>query len=920
MLLWGVYTLIVYFGIPVHGRVLVTEAAWNAAGEACGADNFFCRGSTSFFSAIARTLARTAPFFWYIFISAISYGAFLGWSFLKNGTWNVRIQMRPWHVFALFLASLWLIFTVLSVAEWPQGGKMVSPRRVIQPHPSVYTSDNQEGLQELQKNFNHLLERGCLIKTRDIRENVGEYRLTTACVQKSFVTRVLSQVVFLLVLILTFLVIGRMILFRLRFRSESVLLESVLSVGVGVCAAIAFLWTIAVLHILNATVGWLAIAGTLCVGYRHTRYWIKTFLSYTWDIKRPWYSFTIICAWLLIGYLALNFLTVVRPFPIGWDDLGSYLNRPRLMVSYGHFIHSLSPFQWEYMAALGYLLYGYESVFGSTASMLITWMAGLFAVFSILTFGRVFLGKGSGIIAALIYYTLPLVGHFSFADMKTDNAVFFFQTLSVLCVFLYLFPREDDHDASWSWKWLVFAGMFIAFAFGTKVTAIMVLMTIFAVLVGALLHWSAFFGAAILSLAVFAQFGGLNVASTITRVGLGIPVTKDGFILACVLVGFIILSLSALHKRKISAALFFSICVLFSSFIVFISPWILHNNILAGNIVPKLMFSAPNTITPILSYKKGAEYSNMQGKIVRSLPSELLVDPTHSSCKSTGRKEELGRYWGFRDGWGHYITLPWRTVMNIDSAGYYVTTSPILLIFPLLLLLPFFWISKGRWLRWLFAGTVFLIMQWMFMANGVPWYGIGVFLGIVIGLEALFIRAPDALNRSIFVVLLSFALMSCFAMRFWQFEQQRNLLEYPMGKASAGVMRERTIPNYDDIMEMVLLRNMQLPDRPYLYRVGTFIPYFIPKNLEIIGIADHQLDTFNCLHQEKDNALTLERLKALGFNSIIFDTNTATIEQDKNGSLHKKVNAFVDFLNDPSIGLQIMVNDPNNGVVFILIP
>jgi len=211
-------------------------------------------------------------------------------------------------------------------------------------------------------------------------------------------------------------------------------------------------------------------------------------------------------------------------------------------------------------------------------------------------------------------------------------------------------------------------------------------------------------------------------------------------------------------------------------------------------------------------------------------------------------------------------------------------------------------------------------MQWMFMANGVPWYGIGVFLGLAIGLEALFIRAPDALNRSIFVVLLSFALMSCFAMRFWQFEQQRNLLEYSMGKASAGVMRERTIPNYDDIMEMVLLRNMQLPDRPYLYRVGTFIPYFIPKNLEIIGIVDHQLDTFNCLHQEKDNALTLKRLKALGFNSIIFDTNTATIEQDKNGSLHKKVNTFVDFLNDPSIGLQIMVNDPGNGVVFILIP
>ena len=88
----------------------------------------------------------------------------------------------------------------------------------------------------------------------------------------------------------------------------------------------------------------------------------------------------------------------------------------------------------------------------------------------------------------------------------------------------------------------------------------------------------------------------------------------------------------------------------------------------------------------------------------------------------------------------------------------------------------------------------------------------------------------------------------------------------------------------------------------------------------MIGIADHQLDTFSCLHQEKDNQLTLTRLKALGFSSIIFDTNTATIEQDINGSLHQKVQEFVDFLNDTSLNFQVIVNDFEGGVVFLLIP
>jgi hypothetical protein len=258
--------------------------------------------------------------------------------------------------------------------------------------------------------------------------------------------------------------------------------------------------------------------------------------------------------------------------------------------------------------------------------------------------------------------------------------------------------------------------------------------------------------------------------------------------------------------------------------------------------------------------------------------------------------------------------------MNLDSAGYYVTSYPALLLFPLLLLLPFFWMKQGRWLRWLFIGTLFMLVQWMFFANGILWYGLGMFFGIVVGLEVLIFRAPDMVSKSAASVLVGLSLLTCFAQRFWQYDSQLNLFEYAIGKISYEAIRERTIPNYDDIREMIEARGAAMPDRPYVYRVGTFIPYFIPKNLEVFPLADHQLDFFNCLYQEKDPALTLKRLQALGFNAIIFDTNTATIEQDPNGSLHQKVQAFVDFVNTPGLGLQIPVNNPDNGVAFILLP
>ncbi|MDD5624076.1 MAG: hypothetical protein PHI23_05210, partial [Candidatus Peribacteraceae bacterium] len=187
-------------------------------------------------------------------------------------------------------------------------------------------------------------------------------------------------------------------------------------------------------------------------------------------------------------------------------------------------------------------------------------------------------------------------------------------------------------------------------------------------------------------------------------------------------------------------------------------------------------------------------------------------------------------------------------------------------------------------------------------------------------LEVLVSKAPDLFSRWLVGILIGLSLLTAFTQRFWQFDIQRNNLEYPFGKISGEALQERTIAHYDDIARIAKERKDKMPNEPYLYRIGTFIPYFIPRNLEIIGISDHQLDFFNCLFQERDAKLTLKRLKKLGFNSIVFDTNTPTIEKDPNGSLHQKVRAFVDFLETPSLGLTAPVNDPAAGVIYVLLP
>ncbi|PIR52879.1 hypothetical protein COU76_03830 [Candidatus Peregrinibacteria bacterium CG10_big_fil_rev_8_21_14_0_10_49_10] len=926
LLLWGIYTLLVYLGVPVHDSVLLHGDAQERLKEFCVGDDLVCRGLFSFFPMIARTLDRMRPLLWYGILSGVLYGGVLFWMGVRTGQFAFQMRLKVWHMALFFFLAVFGVFSAISFGSTDMpvtsGMQTVPLRRIVEPNEQVYRDAGAESLALLKNNFNRLQEKGCLRPNGRFSDAAMQYVISPRCIYGSFMTKVFSQMLFITLILFEILVVGHLLLSFLRLRHPSLFVEAVLSIALGACVWIALLWILAVAGILTATAGWILMVLLPVLCFRQVLFWVHIFIHESVPVHKSWHSATVFLTWFLVSYLALNFLNVIRPFPIGWDDLGSYINRPRLMVSYGKFIFSMAPFMWEYLSSLGFLLFGYGSVYGATASMLINWMAGLLAVFSVIAFGTVFLGRGRGILAAVFYYTLPLVGHFSFADMKIDNAVFMWGTLGMLALFLFLFPKEEPEstaEPARNLRWLIVSGILFGFGFATKPTIIMVILASGAVLTGVLFHWYAFIGAVFLVIATLGAKGILSIREILQRVSGGSDLLSQNMFIGIALVlGLGIVGYAASRKRKTLRSSMLAVGLLIGTMGVSILPWLLHNNFLAGNILPRFELGAPNLLTPVLDIS--GDTSLAGNRNIRSLPEELRVDIQNPACSPTGDKEELDRYWGFRKGWKHYITLPWRSVMNLDSAGYYVTTMPGLLLFPLLILLPFFWRKESAWLRWLFVGTFLMLVQWVFLAKGIPWYGIGIFLGLSIGLEVLVTKAPDLPSRSVLAVLTCAWLLIVLNNRFWQYDMQKNLFEYPMGKVSYETLRERTIPYYDDIADIVVDRNKSVKDRPYLYRVGTFIPYFIPHNLEIIGAADHQLDLFNCLYQERNPQLTTQRLKSLGFNSIIFDTNTATIERNGGGTLHQKGNAFVTYLNSAESGVQPIVNDPGAGVAFILIP
>lgn len=920
VLLWGGISTIIYLGVPVHGAVLVGETTKEALQKMGCSDRFFLCGLRSLFPMLLFTFGRAVPFFPYAVVSLLLFLGCWAWSFVKTTEWQfLRIRIRPVSLILAFLFFVWLLFTTLSVSG--VGG--ISMRQIAEPTARVYTDASPSVLAALQRNFERLERAGCLTEIGSFANGAKAYNMSVRCMQQSFVTRVVPVFLFVLLLFFELLVLGRMALSRLRLPPLPLSASVALHAGAGACIGVAVIWFLAVLHVAVAPAAWLLVIALPLAGYRHVLYWLRVLTAPGEEREIRWFGAEALLLWLLLSYLAINFLTVIRPFPIGWDDLGSYLNRPRLMVSYGAFIHSMAPFQWEYLTSLGYLLFGYESIFGATTSMMVNWTAGVLAILVIVGCAQTFLGGNRGLLAALLYYTLPLVGHFSFADMKIDNAVFATGALATFAILLAYFAPAGDGEEQMSRRnrmvFIILSGAFAGFAFAMKPTAVMVLMAIVAVLLAAELHWSAFLGVCVLAFAVFVKKGTLDIATVLQRVT-GITETPRALVFGIMaFLGAAILVGAAFLRRSRARPAAFSVSLFVAAFAVAIFPWVYHNNLQRGRILPTaLELGVPNTISPQFDIEGAYPQGDASG--VRSLPADLAVDKSQPACTPTGGKEELDRYWGYRTDWTHYVLLPWRAVLNLDSTGYYVTTSPFLFLFPLVFLLPYCWMRRGRWLLWLGAATVFLIAEWMFLANGILWYGIGMFFGIAIAAEALVARAPDVFSRTVAGTLIAVALVSNFGQRIWQYEYQRNLLEYPFGKISAEALQERTISHYDDIAEEALRRNRSMPDRPYVYRMGTFIPYFIPRNLEILGISDHQLDFFNCLNAERDHVLTLKRLQTLGFNSIVFDTNTATIEKDPNGSLHQKVNAFLDFVNDNAIGVTPAVNDLGSGIAYILLP
>lgn len=144
---------------------------------------------------------------------------------------------------------------------------------------------------------------------------------------------------------------------------------------------------------------------------------------------------------IVVSFLiSINFISIVRPLPIGWDDLWVYMNFPNLMSASGYILNLWSIYTWQVFTGIWYMLSS-----GTQAFFLnnVWWVLSLLLI--VLTFKDLLKSEKNTFInipllAWVIFLAMPMIVFQQAKDMKLDPALFFFSGIALYMTY-YIFLK-----------------------------------------------------------------------------------------------------------------------------------------------------------------------------------------------------------------------------------------------------------------------------------------------------------------------------------------------------------------------------------------------------------------------------------------------------------------------------------------------
>ena len=410
----------------------------------------------------------------------------------------------------------------------------------------------------------------------------------------------------------------------------------------------------------------------------------------------------IVLSWLI----AINLISVMRPFPIGWDDLGVYMNYPKLLAQAGWMIPLGQMTSWQFFTGIWFLFWSQTlAFFINSFSWILAW-TGIFLFIKWLVSDRTDKKTYINIplLWAAIFLAMPMVIFQIAKDMKLDIALLF---ISLVPIFMlcYIFSKKDNSFSHNKIYYLII-GILLWFIFSIKVTSLLLIIATLWALFFSHLRILWFIGYLAIFFAVFTKLGLWNLMNVVYPSNNLDFINYFSLISLCIWI-WCILYAAFPKKLDVSVELTKKFGVLLLWMLIALSPWLIKNIADLGITdvpVSRLIWWEVERFSP--------DYSLIYSEIELEKIEEA---DAYSRINTSGKtdNEDFGRYFWYEEWINNYIKLPWNLTMQINQGWDFTNISYIFLaLLPVLLLfLPYRRKYTEYTIVWILLFELFLFLN-----------------------------------------------------------------------------------------------------------------------------------------------------------------------------------------------------------------
>lgn len=440
-------------------------------------------------------------------------------------------------------------------------------------------------------------------------------------------------------------------------------------------------------------------------------------------------------AFFIVSFLiSVSLINAIRPMPIGWDDLGVYMNFPRIMAITGSILEWSGMYVWQMITGSGFL---WNQIAANAFYVnQLGWILSMIIITSILS---IILERKDHkylislpLLLAGIYYMMPMTIFQQAKDMKLDPALMMISVSSFGILWYAL--REKFEKQGFYWL-IGLAGIIVGIAFSIKITTLILIIASLALISYRILGILWFLWFFFLFLGIFT--GGnlwmkMNVWMPIENIELIKNIT-----IICGTIGIWSITFAIWQEGMEKCKKWFTANIIFIlGLIVAMMPWFIKNWYEAWTFTQNPKWGI---IDSLLGGYTEIGFDNYSAIYSKEEYIQKRKDQQSSNITSDGKSqsEDLSRYFGQESGLNNYLKLPVNLTFQKNQSGEFTDITYIFLAFfpSILLFIKSRKYKKWLWISWMFPISILIAILLMIGYYFIP--SINIYFSSLLSITSL---------------------------------------------------------------------------------------------------------------------------------------------------------------------------------------